>query len=76
MRGNQSGELAEIAASPERGIEATPEARIRGLVMIVQSCVHNGADTRLRRFYYDVLGKSQKRFLLQLEGEHGKHKET
>jgi hypothetical protein len=44
--------------------------------MIAQSCVHNGADTRLGRFYDDVLGKSRKSFLLPLEGEHGKHKET
>ena len=44
--------------------------------LIAQSCVRNGADTRLRRFYYDVLGKSKKSFLLQLEGKHGKHKET
>jgi len=46
------------------------------LVKIAQSCVHNGTDTRLRRFYYDVLGKSKKSFLLQSEDKHGKHKET
>jgi hypothetical protein len=28
--------------------------KIRGLVMIAQTSVHNGADTRLRRFYHDV----------------------
>jgi len=44
--------------------------------MIAQTCVHNGADTRLRRFYHDVLGKNKKSFRLQLEGKHGKHKET
>jgi hypothetical protein len=45
-------------------------------VKIEQLCVRNGADKRLRGFYDDVLGKSKKRFLLQLEGEHGKYKET
>ena len=44
--------------------------------MIAQTSVRNGADTRLRRFYHDVQGKSKKSFLLQLEGKHGKHKET
>jgi len=44
--------------------------------MIARSCVHNGADTRLRRFYHNVLRKSKQSFLLQLEGKHGKHKET
>ena len=28
--------------------------KIRGLVMIAQTSVRNGADTRLRRFYHDV----------------------
>jgi hypothetical protein len=28
--------------------------KIRGLVMIAQTCVRNGADTRLRRFYHNV----------------------
>jgi len=46
------------------------------LVKIAQPCVRNGADTRLRRFYYDVLEKSEKNFLLQLEGGHGNHKGT
>jgi hypothetical protein len=44
--------------------------------MIAQTSVHNGADTRLRRFYHDVLGKRKKSFLLQFEGGHGNHKET
>ena len=46
------------------------------LVKNAQPCVRNGADTCLRRFYYDILGKSKKSFLIQLEDEHGKHKET
>ena len=46
------------------------------LVKSAQPCVRNGADTCLRRFYYDVLGKSKKNFLLQLEGGHGNHKGT
>ena len=46
------------------------------LVKIAQPCVRNGADTCLRRFYYDILGKSKKSFLIQLEDEHGKHKKT
>jgi hypothetical protein len=28
--------------------------KIRGLVMIAQTSVRNGTDTRLRRFYHDV----------------------
>jgi len=32
--------------------------KIRGLVMIAQTSVRNGADTHLRRFYHDVQGKS------------------
>jgi hypothetical protein len=50
--------------------------KIRGVVVIAQRSVRNGADTRLRRFYHDVQGKSKRSFLLQLEGGHGNHKET
>jgi len=46
------------------------------LVKSAQPCVRNEADTCLRRFYYHVLGKSEKNFLLQLEGGHGNHKGT
>ena len=46
-------------------------------VKIAQSDVQNGADTRLRRFYYyDAWGRVRNIFLLQLEGKHGKHKEA
>jgi hypothetical protein len=45
--------------------------KIRGLVMIAQTSVRNGTDTRLRRFHNDVQGKSKKNFLLQSAGGHG-----
>jgi hypothetical protein len=50
--------------------------QIRGLVAIVQAPVQNWTDTRLRRFYHDVQGKSKKNFLLQLAGGHGNQKGT
>jgi hypothetical protein len=33
--------------------------KIRGLVKIAQTSVRNGADTRLRRFYHSIQGKSK-----------------
>ena len=54
-------------------VSLIPNAR---LVKSAQPCVRNEADTCLRRFYYHVLGKSEKNFLLQLEGGHGNHKGT
>jgi hypothetical protein len=50
--------------------------QIRGLVAIVQAPVQKWTDTRLRRFYHDVQGKSEENFLLQLAGGHGNHAET
>jgi len=35
--------------------------KIRGLVRTAQTSVHNGADTRPRRFYHGGLGKSIQR---------------
>jgi hypothetical protein len=46
------------------------------LVMIAQTSVRNGADKRLRRFYHGALGKSKKRFFLQLKGKHGNGTES
>jgi len=48
----------------------------RGLVKTAQTSVPNGADTHLRRFYHDIWGKSQKRFLLRLEARHGSDQGT
>jgi len=50
--------------------------QIRGLAVIAQTSVQNGTDTRLRRFYHDVQGKTEKSFLLRLGGENGNHKGT
>ena len=45
--------------------------KMQGLVVIAQTSVRNGADTRLRRFYHDIQGKSKKSFLLQFEVDMG-----
>jgi len=72
------GAWLAIRASPfiHRGVSRVSLIPNTRLVKSAQPCVRNGADTWLRRFYYDVLGKSEKNFLLQLEGGHGNHKGT
>ena len=50
--------------------------QIRGLVAIIQAPVQNWTDTRLRRFYHDVQGKSKKNFLSQLAPGQGNQKGT
>jgi hypothetical protein len=73
-----SGAWLEVGGTPfiHRGVSRVSLIPNTRLVKSAQPCVRNGADRRLRRFYYDVLGRSKKNFLLQLEGGHGNHKGT